>query len=62
MGLVIIGILNGSITTALTSFTIDLNFDIYGKKVKNTKSSYDLAGAFRAFNFKLKALKAPVVK
>ena len=36
MGLVIIGILNGSITTDLTSFTIDLNFDIYGKKVKIT--------------------------
>ena len=36
MGLVIIGILNGSITTALTSFAIDLNFDIYGKKVKIT--------------------------
>ncbi|KAL9958730.1 hypothetical protein ACROYT_G035784 [Oculina patagonica] len=33
MGLVIIGILNGSITTAITSFTVNYDFSVYGQKV-----------------------------
>lgn len=34
MGFVIIGIFNGFIIIVLILFIIDLNFDIYGKKVK----------------------------
>ena len=35
MGLVIIGILNGSITTAITAFSVNFDFSLYGKTVGN---------------------------
>ena len=33
MGLVLIGILNGSITTAITTFSVDFDFTLHGKAV-----------------------------
>lgn len=46
MGLVVIGILNGSITTALTVFIVNLDVSAFGNKVSASlfhKRSYFLA-------------------
>ena len=43
MCLVVRGILNGSITTALTTFTIDFDFTVYGEKVEHYKKVFTLS-------------------
>ena len=55
MGLVIIGIFNGSITTAITTFTLTFDFSLYGKTVHVCFKALFLS-VFLSFNYFLLCL------